>query len=338
MACETCNEQGKGTCKEYQGTDCIYTDENLPNSGVKANTVLTVALKRIDEYIAQLKENITSVIRILNIGGGARLYKGINNNGEHELRTIESSDSTVTITENSNTIDLTVELQGNDQVPNATETVAGIASIATQQEAQTGTNDSKIITPLKLKGLLDEVDTDYTIGVTGNNIILYEDGQEVSSGTVEIPEGDSVTEFIRTGTELTIVTQSGNTFTADISEVLEFTQIQADFTQENATSTSYIRNRNPNKTVYANYIIQPSDNNYVIVIDSNAPVVITVPSSLPDKHATGFIQKGTGLVTIANVDILPQGTTNTIRGRGHQAFIEKIEGTTFLLGNLNTDS
>ena len=36
--------------------------------------------------------------------------------------------------------------------PNATETVKGIAEIATTAEANAGTDDQKIVTPLKLKG------------------------------------------------------------------------------------------------------------------------------------------------------------------------------------------
>src|SRR5699024_1144220 len=109
-----------------------------------------------------------------------------------------------------------------------------------------------------------------------------------------------------------------------------FQQEQADLTEEDSTSPSYIQNRNPSKSVFANYTLTPSDNNYVIVVDSNNPVTITVPNNLPNNHTTGFIQKGTGLVTIANTNIVPEGLTNTIKGRGHQAFVEKIEGTTFL--------
>ncbi len=40
-------------------------------------------------------------------------------------------------------------------IPNATETVAGIAEIATTAEVTTGTDDTRIVTPLKLKAVTD---------------------------------------------------------------------------------------------------------------------------------------------------------------------------------------
>lgn len=66
-------------------------------------------------------------------------------------------------------------------IPNATETVAGIAEIATTAEVTTGTDDTRIITPLKLK----QVTNNYmqvilncnVLGSTlsgGTNVVLYQ--------------------------------------------------------------------------------------------------------------------------------------------------------------------
>jgi hypothetical protein len=78
-------------------------------------------------------------------------------------------------------------------VPQATETVAGIAAIATQTDAGTGSDDSKSITPLKLKVLLN------SFGVGGlsptypgadlNNLVTFSSSFGVTTGCLNVPPG-----------------------------------------------------------------------------------------------------------------------------------------------------
>ena len=55
MACESCNEQITGTCTEFTNADCIYVSEELTCTGVQPDTVLTTALKRMDDVICEIK-------------------------------------------------------------------------------------------------------------------------------------------------------------------------------------------------------------------------------------------------------------------------------------------
>jgi hypothetical protein len=48
----------------------------------------------------------------------------------------------------------------------------------------------------------------------------------------------------------------------------------------------------------------------------------------------GFIQKGTGTVTINGVDIIPEQLTNVVFGQGHICAVEIINSTKYLIGTL----
>lgn len=335
MACETCDEQITGTCKEFIKADCIYVTEELKVTGVQPDTVLTAALKRIDTVIGDIKNKAAQTFSLINIGTGAKVYKGVSSIGEKQLKTLTSTDGSVTIVENENEIDFAVEID-IPTTPSASETEEGISRRATQLEVDEGLNDTAHVTPLKLATYFNNNNEQYTLQILNGKVELLKDGVAVSSETLPTSTDSHVSDFTLNGTTLQIHMNDGVTIhEQDISSLLNFTQVQADFVQEDTTKASYIKNRNASKTVYADYIVAATDNTYVIVIDSSSAVTISLPSTLPDNFAVGFVQKGTGLVTIANADIVPEGFANTIKGKGHQAFVEKIEGTKFLFGNLN---
>lgn len=58
-------------------------------------------------------------------------------------------------------------------IPPATESVAGIAEIATTAEVNTGTDDDRIVTPLKLKQVTDALDVQINVSSAGNKLFLY---------------------------------------------------------------------------------------------------------------------------------------------------------------------
>jgi hypothetical protein len=335
MACESCNEQTTiGTCEKFLNSDCIYVSEELTCTGVQADTILTTALKRMDEVICQIKEKVAGTLALVNIGGGAKVYKGLSNIGEKQLRTLISSDNSVNITEGADTIDFSFTVDF-PEVPTAEVGVAGIAPIASQTTVNEGTDNTSIVTPLTLKNFVGANNNEYAINIVGNSLQLLENGSLIQTETLPTGENKFVNSFTINGTSLVLGFNDNTTLSKDISSLLNFTQVQSDYTQEDAQSPAYIKNRNASKTVFANYDVKASDNTYVIVVDSANPITISLPTGLPDKFTVGFIQKGTGLVTIANADIVPSGMTNTLKGKGHQAFVEKIEGTKFLFGNLN---
>lgn len=335
MACESCNEQTlKGVCKSFINSDCIYVSEELTCTGVQPETILTAALKRMDEVICQVKEKVAGTLALVNIGGGAKIYQGLSNIGERQLRTITSSDGTVDITEGTDTIDLSVTVDF-PEIPVASTTQAGIVRQSTDAEAAAGVINNTFVTPFHLKTYVDENNNEYRFQISNGVLELLENGEVVDSETLPTGENKFVNSFSLEGNELVLGFNDNTELRRSIGSLINFTQVQSDYTMEDTASPAYIKNRNASKTVFANYEVKAADNTYVIVVDSSSAVTITVPSTLPDKFTVGFIQKGTGLVTIANADIVPSGMANTLKGKGHQAFVEKIEGTKFLFGNLN---
>ena len=118
------------------------------------------------------------------------------------------------------------------------------------------------------------------------------------------------------------------------------TQVKSDVQENNPFSPAFIRNKNSSAVKFNNYVLTPSDNNRVLLLDTTIKsITISVPATLPDNnYFVGFIQKGTNIVQINNSDVIPVGYTNVIEGEGHSAAIEIIGGEVFLLGSLKEDN
>lgn len=93
-------------------TNCIvFTEDTIQcqnTNVIVKNTILSVALKNIVDFFCQKFDEVANRFRIVNIGGGAKVYKQENLLGQKELRTITSSDTSVTIVEGATTVDITV--------------------------------------------------------------------------------------------------------------------------------------------------------------------------------------------------------------------------------------
>ena len=111
---------------------------------------------------------------------------------------------------NVNTTTDWVILQTN--VDQATETVPGIAEIATQAETNTGTDDTKIVTPLKLKTFFDTAVGGYAANVGNGSstsfVVTHNlNTLDVLVQVVEISTGDTVyTDVARTTVNAVTVT------------------------------------------------------------------------------------------------------------------------------------
>lgn len=90
------------------------------------------------------------------------------------------------------------------------------------------------------------------------------------------------------------------------------------------------------------YVLQPGDNNYTLILSNNtAPITIVVPTSLPSKFAVAFIQKGTGEVLFAPISVSVTVKTPIIgaykvKGVNYFAYLEQEEGSNvfYLGGNI----
>jgi len=105
---------------------------------------------------------------------------------------------------------------GGGSVSAASETVAGIAELATQAEASAGTDDARIVTPLKMvtyfssvaepvaRGVNNQTGTAYTLVLTDRNKIVTM--SNVSNSTLTVPPNSSVAFPI--GTYIEIMNQN----------------------------------------------------------------------------------------------------------------------------------
>jgi len=135
--------------------------------------------------------------------------------------------------------------------------------------------------------------------------------------------------------------EEGNEVDFSINSPPPVTQVNSDVQENNPLSPAFIRNKNSSVVKFNNYVLTPSDNNRVLLLDTTIKsITISVPATLPDNnYFVGFIQKGTNIVQINNSDaIRPVGYTNVIEGEGHSAAIEIIGGEVFLLGSLKEDN
>jgi hypothetical protein len=150
--CENCNEnnyQQVHICSEEQvpcscpvkdlSTDCVNFDqEDLKYDAttvVPKNTLLTVALDNILQFLKVKIEEIQNYFKVVNTGLGSKIYSGNTLLGEKKLRSLTSSDNSVDIVETANEIDITVQAivpDGSEtKLQNGTNTtVNGVGTIA----------------------------------------------------------------------------------------------------------------------------------------------------------------------------------------------------------------
>lgn len=101
----TCGCSNTG-CKEKDiSTDCVlYTGDNLSCSGILKGTILTDVIKQLDAYICTRFSQMNNFITLKNIGDGAEIYKGDNNQGAKLIKSLVSLSDNLTITEEDETI------------------------------------------------------------------------------------------------------------------------------------------------------------------------------------------------------------------------------------------
>lgn len=271
----------------------------------------------LDTFIEANQKTYTAA----NIGTGANVYKDstvVGNNTQLNLKKIKSSDSSIIITEGLDDIDITVE--------------AGVLPDGSETKVTAGTNVTVIgngttATPY----IVNATDTNTTysagtamslVGTTFNNtapdqtVTLSQGGATTITGTYPnftISSTDSNTTY-SAGTGLSLV---GTVFSVEnLQKIITY---PADFTG-------------------TNYTVSNSDMGYsIIVVNGATAVTVTVPTGLNAKMQVGFIQDGTGDITIT-----PSGTTlmnaiggYKIKGQYDQVFLEQgLTNTSYyLLGN-----
>lgn len=356
MYCNKCNQSDPCiTCEKNEACDCIqkdmstdcsvYTGDKLECSGIEKNTLLTVTIKKLDEFICNVKDSILGSIvqstTLLNVGAGSKVFKQINGLGNKELRTISSDDLTlVDIIENTETINIKPGL------PNLTKTGDTLNFTVTTLAGETNYGsvvlESNTLNTFVQSASFNENTSNITI--TRNNgepsIII-----PISSLNNHIESGEYNSNNINiTLTDNSIIpidlTSLINQIILQADTNASENQIKSDILETDISSKAFIENKNPTKTVLlgasGNYNVLDSDNNYVIEVDNGVNNITIDFSSITntDNFFVGFIQKGTGNVTFTNADVIPQDFTNILYGQGHVASLEVLSGTKYLAGTL----
>lgn len=345
-----CTEQPPCTCAVKDlSTDCsLYTGEDLPNSGIKKNTILTEVIRRLDTFIVNKFNEAIKYLTLKNVGDGAKVYKGIDGVGNKLLRSIKSNDITLLkVEEGTDTVDIKPGepvLEFGDDILTLTVITDG---------------ESTVKSTVDLSGYANGSDTFVQSASfnTATNILTLTRNNGQPSLTVDLsyldnPGTDTNTYVTagsyNTGTSNLTLTRSDSTtvtisLSALITQILNSAasaQVQANVLETNNTSKAFIQNKNATKTVTlgsgGTYNVTNADNTYTIEIDNGANnVTINFATvTLTDNYFVGFVIKGTGTVTFTGYDIKPSGYEAESLGQGHPAALEIINSTKYLHGTL----
>lgn len=94
-------------------SDCIIFTADLNCTNIKAGLTLTETLVGVDSAICDIKDeilnNIGNLTTIVNVGLGKKVYKGTDTLGRKQLRTVDKTGNLITVTENVNTVDISID-------------------------------------------------------------------------------------------------------------------------------------------------------------------------------------------------------------------------------------
>ena len=96
--CSKCVTRQCG-CAVYISSDCVNNVKSVFEcSEIETGLSLTETLELLDAFICTKFEEALNYLRIVNVGTGSQLYKGISNIGEKQFRTLRVTNDILTIT------------------------------------------------------------------------------------------------------------------------------------------------------------------------------------------------------------------------------------------------
>ena len=112
MACKEnkpCTEKNC-SCPVDIGTECwFYTGDDLECSGIKKGTIGTELIQQLDQFICDKFAEVAGYFNLINIGDGAEVYKGLDLAGRKEIRSFTKVGNLLTIVQNINDIQLSID-------------------------------------------------------------------------------------------------------------------------------------------------------------------------------------------------------------------------------------
>ena len=266
----------------------------------------------LDTFIEANQKTYTAA----NIGTGAQVYKDstvVGNNTQLNFRKIKSSDSSVSIVEGTNDIDVRVS--------------AGIVPDGSETKVTAGTNvaitgTGTIATPYVINST--DTNTTYLAG-TSMSLVGTTFNNTAPDQTVTLTQGGATT-ITGTYPNFTISsTDTNTTYSAGIGLSL--------------TGTTFSLGNPQFLLTTVGITLSDTYHNGTFIIDNGATAItITIPDTLTTSgFCVGFIQKGTGDVAfvVTGTATLTNPIGYKIKGQGYQTFIERNFNTQefFLLGN-----
>lgn len=195
-----------------------WTDSITGNSSVKLTTENAVKTY-VDATVAGIGNleggfAAGSATEFPTAAGGTKKgdYWYVTSNGTVNGAILKVGDVIIAAINNPNVTTTTDWIILQTNVDQATETVAGIAKIATQAETNTGTNDTNIVTPLKLKTFFDTSVGGFAANVGNGSSLSFVlthnlNTLDVIVQVVEVSTGDTVyTDIARTSVNTVTVT------------------------------------------------------------------------------------------------------------------------------------
>ncbi len=122
-------------CPTFLGSDCVNFTEDLVGSAINKNQTLTATIVALDAYISAAIADIDVKGNLISIGTGAEVYKGINNAGRREIRSIQSQ--SLAVTENTDNISIDMPYKVYTAILNQTGTAAPVATVLTNTTGAT---------------------------------------------------------------------------------------------------------------------------------------------------------------------------------------------------------
>jgi hypothetical protein len=93
-------------CPVYISSDCVNNvTAEFECSQIESGLSLTQTLELLDQFICDKYNELLNYFTLINVGTGAEIYAGNNLIGQKKIRTLTSEDGSVTITEDTDTID-----------------------------------------------------------------------------------------------------------------------------------------------------------------------------------------------------------------------------------------
>jgi len=193
----------QNTCGEtlYDADKVIYSGPPLPCTGIETCDSVNTGFQKLDKIICDIRALLLNTITLINVGVGARIYKGINSLGQKQLRSLVKTGNLITINEalNNDEIEFSIdETELEDFINNLVpiQHVYNVANVGTVTSMYQGNTLLPNTTTFNIKGITE----------TGNLIDITENTTDVN---ITINEANLIP-FIQTNQKTYSIGKLGN--------------------------------------------------------------------------------------------------------------------------------